>query len=424
MIIWRIVHRLYRQISKKSLDRPIDDQVSTNNSEIVNDESLDHSHDQIDVNELMNRLTEEELLQTAEEYFRANRRAPYLLKKPFGSLDETPVLLTHFSGALFLLELFPQCTVLDFGAGTGWTSRMIAQMGCKVISADVSKSALEISKDSADLSGQFVRDSELSYLHFDGKRIDLLDDAVDRILVMDAFHHVVNQQEVLVEFERVLRPGGILVFCEPGPLHSLTPQSQAEMRNYKVVERNFSTTEMSKMAKIANLTDGEMGLYSPAPTIVPTEVGEEFLRADISPLAEGFRTWHSNHRLLRFRKPGRESKDSRHRAGLAGRIEYSDTKGDFITLSVTNSGSSDWLPSGGSIGAVNLGCHVVDTEGSTIQFSARRFHISDQNVSIGQTVEIKIPRGELPNGLIRFDLVAEEIAWFSWDGHEFPTFKN
>ena len=83
----------------------------------------------IDVKDLLSKYSLEQLNRTADEYFSTQSDNPYFLNKPFASIDETPILLSHLAAALTMLEAFHSCRVLDFGAGAGWTSRMLAQTG-------------------------------------------------------------------------------------------------------------------------------------------------------------------------------------------------------------------------------------------------------------------------------------------------------
>ena len=65
---------------------------------------------------------------------------------------------------------------------------------------------------------------------------------MERIICLDAFHHVPNPAEVLSELGRVLQQGGVAGFAEPGPEYSKTPQSQFEMRTHGVVENDIDIT--------------------------------------------------------------------------------------------------------------------------------------------------------------------------------------
>ena len=153
------------------------------------------------------------------------------MSKPFAFLHETPQMLENLGLLLGGLELGRTMSVLDFGAGTCWLSRILAQLNCQPICCDASRTALDIGRRlfaELPLIGTAVFAPE--FLWFDGRRIDLPDRSVDRIVCFDAFHHVPNPDEVIAEFGRVLRPGGLVGFSEPGRRHSQTAQSQYEMR--------------------------------------------------------------------------------------------------------------------------------------------------------------------------------------------------
>ena len=80
----------------------------------------------------------EELNQTAEAYFSSLTDWEHHLAKPLSKADETPPLLINFGTLLQGLELMPGQTVLEYGAGSGWLSRFLTQLGARMILLDVS----------------------------------------------------------------------------------------------------------------------------------------------------------------------------------------------------------------------------------------------------------------------------------------------
>jgi len=61
----------------------------------------------------------------------------------------------------------------------------------------------------------------LSAVQGDAGRLPVADDAVDAAMVVDAFHHMPDQQAVIKEAARVVRPGGVFVIREFDPSHPL-----------------------------------------------------------------------------------------------------------------------------------------------------------------------------------------------------------
>ncbi|HEX8098389.1 MAG TPA: class I SAM-dependent methyltransferase, partial [Pyrinomonadaceae bacterium] len=209
----------------------------------------------IDVRRLLAETSVEELNRLAEDYFARLTDWSYHLSKPFGSIDETPQLLINFAVVLQGLSLCPGMTVLEFGAGTGWASRFLSQLGCRVIAADVSPTALRMAEEHYKLLPVVGDKPAPRFLHFDGHRLDLPDSSVDRVMCLDAFHHVPNPAGVLSELCRVLKDGGIAGFAEPGPEHSKSAQSQYEMKTFKVVENDVNVREIWLEAQAGGFTE-------------------------------------------------------------------------------------------------------------------------------------------------------------------------
>ena len=228
------------------------------------------SDELIDAEELARGYSVVQLAETAEEYFASVTDWTYHLSKPLGSIAEAPTILSHFGAMLSALRLEVGLNVLDFGAGSCWTSRMLTQLGCHVVACDVSSTALAMGRRLFELQPPLGRGT-VQFLRFDGTTIDMPDGSVDRICCMDAFHHVPNWEEVLAEFHRLLRPGGRAVLAESGPDHSRTAQAQSEMRNFTVVERDVVVEDLAKLATAAGFANTTVGIYGGLPFLVPAE---------------------------------------------------------------------------------------------------------------------------------------------------------
>jgi 2-polyprenyl-3-methyl-5-hydroxy-6-metoxy-1,4-benzoquinol methylase len=376
----------------------------------------------IDVNELLAQYTVEELAASAEEYFARLDNWTVLLAKPVYSVHEAPELLTSFGALLNGLELAHGLTVLDFGVGSGWTSWMLSQLGCRVIASDISHSALRIAAERYARLPLVGNVTPPTLLHFDGHRFDLDDESVDRVACNDAFHHVPNPEEVLAELARVLRPGGVFVMSEPGPEHSLTPQSQSEMRNFRVVERNMIVEDTALQARAMGFETVEVGVYLGLPHFVDADTFAQTIEPS-SPVPNTLvSTFLENRRLIRMRKKGTELVDSRRREALAGRLEV-DISGDSVRVTAENHGPATWLQVPTDFGLVNVGAHLFTTDGQLVDFDYMRLQLqpSTEPILPGERVEVvaELPTVEPGNYRVEFDLVAEGVAWFSENGN--PT---
>ena len=124
-----------------------------------------------------------------DRYFKTLADPTPWMIKPFSSLLEAPELLRNVGLLLPGLHFGKTMTVLDFEAGPSWLSRMLGQMRCEVVACDASQTALEIEKrlfSDLPLLGRGL--FRPSFLVFDGRQIDLPDNAVDRIVCNDTFH--------------------------------------------------------------------------------------------------------------------------------------------------------------------------------------------------------------------------------------------
>ena len=200
------------------------------------------------------------------------------LAKPFADPQDAPDLLGSFAQVVAGLRLAPGLTVLDFGAGACWTTRCLTQFGCAAIALDVSASALELGRQLYARLPPIGDRPSPQFLVFDGRRIDLPDASVDRIFCFDAFHHVPNPAEVMQELGRVLRPGGVAGFSEPGRHHSKGSRSQYKMKNYTALERDVVMDDIWRWARAAGFQNLELAIFNTEPYRVPLDDFEDALR--------------------------------------------------------------------------------------------------------------------------------------------------
>lgn len=387
----------------------------------------------IHVRELLNGASIEDLNRRAEEYFASIIDWEHHLAKPFSTPDESSTLLINLGTLLQGLGLFPGATVLDFGAGTGWLSRLLTQLGCQVVLLDVSPTALRIARELYERVPIVGDRPAPRFLVFDGLRIQLPEASVDRIVSFDAFHHVPNPEAVLREFARVLKPGGIAGFAEPGPRHSETPLSQHEMRTYGVVENDIDVHAIWRMARTCGFRDLQMIVFHGSPFHLSLEEFEQLLAGRGTSSAQWVESTRSFLRHVRhffLFKEGRERRDSRRPDGLACDIRVSaapmavEGQSLVIDVTVTNRGSTIWLPSDAVPGGVCLGARLYDEVGTLLDFNANSQPLATppREIHPGETVSARVAIAPQPPGLykVELDCVAVGVTWFGQSGSR-PT---
>ena len=273
---------------------------------------------------------------------------------------------------------------------------------------------------------------EPRFLVFDGHRIDLPDACVDRIVCFDAFHHVPNPADVMRELARVLRPGGIAGFSEPGPNHSKAATSQYEMKNFTALENDVVMADIWRWAHAAGFSGLELAVFSTESYRVPLQEFEDLV-AGGAPLDE------YGERLRGF--PDRPSDVLPHQGRADGdgqprarRVDGSDhgpprarrgSAGDEQVrgqATVSNVGDAVWLPGPTRLGGVNLGVHLRARDGRPLDVDFRRIALeTSTRPGEAQTVDFAFAPPAPGEYLLEFDLVSEGVGWFEMNGSATAT---
>jgi ubiquinone/menaquinone biosynthesis C-methylase UbiE len=391
----------------------------------------------IDPDQLISEIGVSGLCEASEQYFRRLPNPTIMLGKPYIDLLETPNILYKLGLMLSDLKLGKSMTVLDFGAGTCWLSRILNQLQCITISLDTSMTALKMGEKLFNI--QPVVGGSLfppKFLLYNGYRIELEDESVDRIVCFDAFHHVPNQRHVLDEFFRVLKKGGLVGFSEPGRNHSSGAGCQANMKNYKFLERDVRMEDIEKMSAEAGFSDLRIkvvteDISNPSLSLTLDEYEEIVFRKKLKNRVFG-------RKKLQNRVIGHTSKcmqnstvfylhkgdfisDSRAFQGLKHKIESKVNnihveagKTFCFELNIKNIGSSRWLHVNTyDIGVVKIGFHLYDGDFNLINFDYGRV-LFDHDILPGESISTSVSSSIKAAGkyFIEIDLVSEHVCWF------------
>jgi cyclopropane fatty-acyl-phospholipid synthase-like methyltransferase len=133
-----------------------------------------------------------------------------------------------------LLELAPQMTVVDLGAGTGYFLPHLARAGegVRVIALDVESAMVEHMRQR--IAREALSNVEARVCATDDP--GLADASVDRILIVNTWHHISDRAAYAAKLQRALRPGGFVLVVDftleaehgPPPEMRLAPEAVIE----------------------------------------------------------------------------------------------------------------------------------------------------------------------------------------------------
>lgn len=138
---------------------------------------------------------------------------------------------------------------LDIGAGNGYVTIPLLQMGCKVTALDMEETMIFdlIVRTPDDLR------SNLTTLIGQAPPVPLGDATVDAVVMVNTLHEVQDLGHLAVEIRRVLRPGGRVHIVEHRKGSGLEGPPEEDRIGPEDVMRTFSEFELSSTK--------EMGAY-------------------------------------------------------------------------------------------------------------------------------------------------------------------
>lgn len=389
----------------------------------------EHSHPSYSESELLARA--EEWNRNAERHWQsiaaeAAGRA-HVLNKPFSTVRDTPGILYKLGLVLHELDLGVGMSVLDFGSGSCWLSSSINRLRCRTIAVDVSPTALRLGEELFRTDARHHLELLPRFLPYDGHTLPLDDACVDRAVCFDSFHHVPNQDEVLRELYRVLKPGGRLVLAEPGEGHAHMDQSLFEAEAHGVLENDLHLDDLVARARKAGFDRFTVKPYPDAGTFTfPLERYLEFMGGDDSAYPLQLLRENLRHFFIMALAKGEGRRDSRNPGLLSAAIEPLQRQLGGVAartlplrVRVTNTGDTLWLHEQNAVGGyVMLGGHLLNERREPIGRGFLRAALP-RDVAPLEAVELEaslpVPPA-LGRYFVQLDMVDEFVAWFEQCG--------
>ncbi len=115
--------------------------------------------------------------------------------------------------------------VLDLGCAGGFMAEALAERGADVTGIDPAADAISAAREHAQASGLSIQ-----YDVGVGEDLPYTDASFDAVVCVDVLEHVADLDQVMIEVERVLKPGGLFLYdtINRNPLARLATITMAE----------------------------------------------------------------------------------------------------------------------------------------------------------------------------------------------------
>ena len=163
-----------------------------------------------------------------------------------------------------LLQLGPASRVLEVGCGSGGiTRRLVAETGASAVGVDINPHGIDAAAAAALREGLSAR---VSFELVDaGTRLPFADASFDALFCNDAINHLPDRASLFVDWHRVLKPGGRLLFTDPivitGPVTSEEIRARSSIGFYLFLPAGCNERLLEQtgfvVQEIRDVTDAE-----------------------------------------------------------------------------------------------------------------------------------------------------------------------
>ena len=329
---------------------------------------------------------------------------------------------------LLLLDCRPGDSVLDLGAGAGFSTEMLARLGYDVVALDPDLAALQHNRQRPRWDPNRIEGTTRVVQSVAGS-LPFKSAAFDGVLGMNVLHHVSDLSAVISELARVLKPGCRAVFVEPGLDHLTHHETQKAIREQGEDDQPFDVVRFLQTAKRRGFRHAMLSAtLQSALRLLPVEEIELYRsgqhpRLHLRP--EGvLDELERRHAFAMIEREGMRAKNLRHPGVLACALHVDELPAcaarganfEFIAQ-VTNTGDTTWDVSPSRRGGfVTLGCKLLTLEGRVLDDTLGRTFLPGE-VAPGDAVRVRVKvdmPANVPPGEHRFqiDLVNEQVCWF------------
>lgn len=120
--------------------------------------------------------------------------------------------IEHLHRYLLARGIASEKIVLDIACGEGYGSSLLATVAKSVIGIDISETAINHAMAK-------YKKNNLQFMEGDCTSIPLPDKSIDLVVSFETIEHIQNQEQMISEIVRVLKPNGLLLISSPDKYH-------------------------------------------------------------------------------------------------------------------------------------------------------------------------------------------------------------
>ncbi len=144
--------------------------------------------------------------------------------------EQGRIRLEHFHRYGIIRKIVTDKDVLDIACGEGYGSSLISSVARSIVGVDISDAAIHHASSTYSASN-------LKFRQGSATQIPEADASFDVIVSFETIEHLAEQEQMLAEIRRVLRPNGCLVISSPNrPVYS---EESGEANHFHVKELDF-----------------------------------------------------------------------------------------------------------------------------------------------------------------------------------------
>lgn len=322
-----------------------------------------------------------------------------------------------------LLDCRPGDRVLDLGAGSGFSSEMLARLGYDVMALDPDLPALQANRQRQAWDRERI-EGPVRVTQGIAEQLPFRDASFDGVLGMNVLHHVPDLVGTIAELARVLKPGCRGVFSEPGLDHLEAEETKRAIREHDEDDRAFDVLSFLTAAREHGFQEAMLtATLQPPLRLLPIEEVELYRsgqhpRVHLTPKGV-VEELHHRHPYAMLVREGVRPKTSRHPGLLSRELRVDDVpasvvRGAEVTVTVhaSNTGDTIWTAKPTRRGGfVTVGCKLVAADGRLVSDTIGRTFLP-KDMSPGDSAGVQILL-EVPDDLrtgeysLHFDLVNE-----------------